>query len=49
MATAAILLIKQLVFILFFGYVVGYQVFFQGLELGYCVFLLSRQCDKSKL
>jgi hypothetical protein len=23
-------------------------IFFQGLEFGYCVFLLSRQCDKSK-
>jgi hypothetical protein len=48
MATTAICLIKQLAVTLFFGYVFGYHFFFQGLEFGYCVFLLSRQCGKSE-
>jgi hypothetical protein len=47
MATPAIFLIKQLV-TTFFLVMYLVTIFFQGLEFGYYVFLLSRQCDKSK-
>ncbi len=47
MATPAIILIKQLA-TTFFLVMYLVTICFQGLEFGYCVFLLSRQCDKSK-
>jgi hypothetical protein len=47
MATPAIFLIKQLG-TTFFWLCIWLPFLFQGLEFGYCVFLLSRQCDKSK-
>jgi hypothetical protein len=48
MATPVIFVIEQLATTSFFGYIFGYQIFFQGLEFGYCVFLLSRQCGESR-
>jgi hypothetical protein len=48
MATPVDFFIKQLATPFFFVVILLATIFFQGLEFGYCVFLLSRQCGKSR-